>query len=81
MFEKIEMLLRDIEGSVEEINIMLGIAKISFLDYVLIKRGEISPPESLGAWSLQSIDQEVGNLKESIEKLNKIKDEVLSFNK
>ncbi len=79
MFEKIDMLIRDIESSVEEINIMLNMAKISFLDYVMIRRGEKEIPEGLGAWNLQSLDQEVANLKETIEKLEKFKREVLTF--
>jgi hypothetical protein len=79
MFEKIDSLLREIENSNEEINILLNMANISFIDYVMIKRGQMTPPDSAGVWSIQSIDLEVENLKEAIDALGKIKKEVLTF--
>eukprot|EP01022_Parablepharisma_sp_SALTPOND_P020351 TRINITY_DN36890_c0_g1_i1.p1 TRINITY_DN36890_c0_g1~~TRINITY_DN36890_c0_g1_i1.p1 ORF type:complete len:1153 (-),score=60.37 TRINITY_DN36890_c0_g1_i1:1028-4486(-) len=79
MFEKIDSILREIENSNEEINILLNMANISFVDYVMIKRGQMTPPQSAGVWSIQSIDVEVENLKEAIDALGKIKKEVLTF--
>lgn len=79
MFEKIELILRGIEASKEEIEILLSMAKISFVDYIMIKRGSMDMPEHLGAWNLQQIDMEVAQLKEHIDALNKIKREVLSW--
>lgn len=79
MFEKIDSIIREIENSNEEINILLNMANISFIDYVMIKRGQMTPPESVGEWSIQSIDLEVENLKEAIDALGKIKKEVLTF--
>ena len=76
MFEKIDLLIRGIEGSREEIEILLSMAKISFLDYI-IKRGEQLPPDGVGAWTLQQIDMEVAQLREHIEALEKIKNEIL----
>lgn len=79
MFEKIDSILRQIENANEEINIILNMANISFVDYVMIKRGEIQPPEGLGAWTIQSLDNEAAQLREAIESLEKIKREVLTF--
>lgn len=78
MFEKIDLLIRGIESSREEIEILLSMAKISFLDYILIKRGEQLPPDGLGTWTLQQIDMEVAQLREHIEALEKIKNEILT---
>ncbi|MDE7174128.1 MAG: DUF2443 domain-containing protein [Helicobacter sp.] len=77
MFEKIDLLIRGIETSREEIEILLSMAKISFLDYILIKRGEQLPPDGVGTWTLQQIDMEVAQLREHIEALEKIKNEIL----
>lgn len=77
MFEKIDLILRDIETSREEIEILLSMARISFVDYVMIKRGSMDAPESLGAWNMQQIDAEVSKLKAHIDALNKIKKEIL----
>ncbi len=80
MFEKIELLLRKIEASNEEISIILSMTNISFVDYIMIKRGEMMMPDDLGAWTMQSLDNEVANLKEAIDGLTKIRKEVLSWN-
>ena len=77
MFERIDSILREIEEAQAEIILLLGLAKISFVDYIMIKRGSQDMPESLGAWNLQQIDNEVSRLKEAIDSLNKIKKEVL----
>ena len=79
MFERIDGILREIEEAQAEIQLLLGIAKISFVDYIMIKRGSQDMPEELGAWSLQQIDNEVSRLKEAIDTLNKIKREVLTW--
>lgn len=77
MFDKIDMILRDIEDTEAEIKLLLNLAKISFVDYIMIKRGSQDAPEGLGAWNLQQIDNEVSKLREQIDALNKIKKEVL----
>lgn len=79
MFERIDGILREIEEAQAEIQLLLGLAKISFVDYIMIKRGTQEIPEGLGAWNLQQIDNEVSRLKEAIDTLNKIKKEVLSW--
>ncbi|MDE6958554.1 DUF2443 domain-containing protein [Helicobacter apodemus] len=79
MFERIDGILREIEEAQAEITLLLGLAKISFVDYVMIKRGSQDVPEGLGAWNLQQIDNEVSKLKEAIDSLNKIKKEVLTW--
>ncbi|WP_104722446.1 DUF2443 domain-containing protein [Helicobacter mesocricetorum] len=79
MFERIDSILREIEEAQAEITLLLGLAKISFVDYVMIKRGSQDMPESLGAWNLQQIDNEVSRLKGAIDSLNKIKKEVLTW--
>lgn len=77
MFERIDGILREIEEAQAEIQLLLGMAKISFVDYIMIKRGVQDIPEGLGAWNLQQIDNEVSRLKDAIDALNKIKREVL----
>jgi len=79
MFEKIDAIIKEIEAANEEIQILLSMAKISFIDYVMIKRGSMDMPEHVGAWSFQQIDMEVNRLKEQIDALNKIKKEILVF--
>ncbi|TLD89253.1 DUF2443 family protein [Helicobacter sp. MIT 05-5294] len=79
MFERIDGILREIEEAQAEIELLLGMAKISFVDYIMIKRGSQDMPDELGAWNLQQIDNEVSRLKEAIETLNKIKREVLTW--
>ncbi len=77
MFERIDAILREIEEAQAEIQLLLRLAKISFVDYIMIKRGTQDAPEGLGAWNLQQIDNEVSRLKDAIDTLNKIKKEVL----
>lgn len=79
MFERIEGILREIEEAQAEIQLLLGLAKISFVDYIMIKRGSQDIPDELGEWNLQQIDNEVSRLKEAIDTLNKIKREVLTW--
>ena len=79
MFERIDSILQNIEEAQAEIKLLLGMAKISFVDYIMIERGSQDMPEELGAWNLQQIDNEVSKLKEAIDSLNKIKKEVLTW--
>ena len=79
MFERIDSILQNIEEAQAEMKLLLGIAKISFVDYIMITRGSQDMPEELGAWNLQQIDNEVSKLKEAIDSLNKIKKEVLTW--
>lgn len=77
MFERINVILSEIEEAQAEIQLLLKMAKISFVDYVMIKRGTQDAPEHLETWSLQQIDHEILRLKDAINALNKIKKEVL----
>lgn len=79
MFDKINRAIKDIEEAMEEIEILLSIHKISFLDYVMIKRGSAEYPPHLEMWKLEQIDSEVEKLKEQINHLNKIRKEYLVF--
>lgn len=79
MFDKINATIKDIEDSMQEIQILLGMHKISFVEYVMIKRGSADYPEHLEMWKLEQIDNEVARLKEKINDLNKIKKEFLVY--
>lgn len=79
MFERIDSILREIEEAQAEIKLLLNMAKISFVDFIMIKRGSQDMPEDLGEWNFQQIDNEVRRLKEAIDTLNKIKKEVLTW--
>lgn len=79
MFDKINVAIKGIEDSMQEIQILLGMHKISFLDYVMIKRGSADYPPHLEMWKLEQIDNEVEKLKEKINELNKIKKEFLVY--
>lgn len=79
MFDKINRAIKDIEETMEEMEILLSMHKISFLDYVMIKRGSAEYPAHLEMWKLEQIDSEVEKLKEQINNLNKIRKEYLVF--
>lgn len=79
MFERIDGILREIEEAQAEIQLLLGIAKISFVDYIMIKRGSQDMPEHLSFDLLSQIDVEINNLKAQIDALNKLKRELLVF--
>ncbi len=79
MFDKINAIIKEIEDSMQEIQILLGMHKISFVDYMMIKRGSMDYPEHLEMWKLEQIDNEVANLKEKINDLNKAKKEFLVY--
>ena len=79
MFEKINEIIIRIEEIRDEIQILLGMGKISFVDYIMIKRGSMDMPEELKMAVLEQINEQVDALKEQIDKLNKIKREMLEF--
>lgn len=79
MFERIDSIFRNIEDIRDDINILLGMAKISMLDYIMIKRGSQDMPETLNFTLLSQIDAEVEKLKAEIDSLNKLKREMLIF--
>ena len=63
MFERIDSIFRNIEEIRDDINILLAMAKISMLDYIMIKRGSQDMPENLTFTLLEQIDTEVEKLK------------------
>ena len=79
MFDKINATIKDIEDSMQEIQILLSMHKISFVEYMMIKRGSADYPPHLEMWKLEQIDNEVEKLKERINELNKIKKEFLVY--
>ena len=79
MFEKIDEIIARIEEIRDEIQILLGMGKISFVDYIMIKRGSMDMSEHLQMAVLGQINDQVDLLKEQIDKLNKIKREMLVF--
>ncbi|WP_066386498.1 DUF2443 family protein [Helicobacter himalayensis] len=79
MFERIDIIFRNIEDIRDDINILLAMAKISMLDYIMIKRGSQDMPETLTFTLLGQIDVEVEKLKKEIDALNKLKREMLVF--
>lgn len=79
MFEKIHEIIARIEEIESEINILLGMGKISLVDYIMIKRGSMDMPETLQSSTLEHLNEQVDFLKEQIDKLNKIKREMLVF--
>ena len=79
MFEKIDEIFKNIEDIRDDINILLNIAKISLIDYIMIKRGSQDMPEHLSFDLLSQIDAGTHNLKAQIDALNKLKRELLVF--
>ncbi len=79
MFEKIDEIFKNIEDIRDDIIILLNIAKISLVDYIMIKRGSQDMPEHLSFDLLSQIDAEIENLKAQIDALNKLKRELLVF--
>lgn len=79
MFERIDMIFRNIEDIRDDIVVLLGMAKISMLDYIMIKRGSQDMPQSLTFTMLSQIDEEVEKLKKEIDTLYKLKREMLIF--
>lgn len=79
MFERIDEIFKKIEDIRDDINILLKMAKISMVDYIMIKRGSKDYPEGLNMALLAQIDMEVDKLKAQIDALNKLKREMLVF--
>lgn len=79
MFERIDEIFKKIEDIRDDINILLKMAKISMVDYIMIKRGSKDYPEALNMALLAQIDVEVDKLKAQIDALNKLKREMLVF--
>lgn len=77
MFDKIDKIIRDIEDTQQEIKILLGMHKISLIDYIMIKRCSIDYPPHLEIWMIEQIDMEINKLKSKIDELNKVKKEFL----
>ena len=63
MFERIDEIFKKIEDIRDDINILLKMAKISMVDYIMIKRGSKDYPEGLNMALLAQIDMEVDKLK------------------
>lgn len=79
MFDKINGAIKDIEDIMQELQIVLSMHKISFVEYMMIKRGSMDYPEHLDMWKLEQIDSEVEKLKGKINDLGKIKKEFLVY--
>ena len=79
MFDKIDEIFKNIEDIRDDINILLNMAKITLIDYIMIKRGSQDMPEHLTFTVLSQIDSEVEKLKAQIDALNKLKRELLVF--
>lgn len=79
MFEKINEIIANIEEIRDEITILLGMAKISFVDYIMIKRGSMDMPEGMQMSVWEHLNEEVDKLKVQIDLLNKLKREMLVF--
>lgn len=79
MFEKMDQIFKNIEDIRDDINILLNMAKISLVDYIMIKRGSQDMPEHLTFTTLSQIDAEIDKLKAQIDALNKLKRELLVF--
>ncbi|OBV29116.1 hypothetical protein BKN38_06105 [Helicobacter sp. CLO-3] len=79
MFERINEIIAKIEEIRDEIQILLGMGKIDFVDYIMIKRGSMDMPEELQMSVLEQLNEQVDRLKEQIDRLNKIKREMLVF--
>ncbi|BDQ27470.1 hypothetical protein ASB1_11460 [Helicobacter heilmannii] len=44
MFEKLELIIKDIENAKEEVELLLRIAHLSLSDFILMKRGSLDIP-------------------------------------
>lgn len=79
MWDKIDEIFKNIEDIRDDINILLNMAKISLIDYIMIKRGSQDMPEHLSFTTLSQIDSEIERLKAQIDALNRLKRELLVF--
>lgn len=58
MFDKIDSILVDIEDIEQEIKIILNIHKLTFIEYMMIKRGSMDYPKHVEVWMIEQIDVE-----------------------
>ncbi|BCD45895.1 hypothetical protein NHP194003_13830 [Helicobacter suis] len=79
MFERLDLIIKDIENTKEEIELLLKIAHLSLSDFILMKRGSMDIPETLNMAFYTQIGERVEELKEHINALNKYKREMLVF--
>ncbi|PAF44802.1 DUF2443 family protein [Helicobacter sp. 11S02596-1] len=79
MFEKIDEIFRNIESIRDEIQILLNMAKITLVDYIMIKRGSQDMPEHVSMAVFSQINEQIDALKKEIDALNKLKRELLVF--
>ncbi|PAF42997.1 DUF2443 family protein [Helicobacter sp. 11S03491-1] len=79
MFEKIDEIFRNIESIRDEIQILLNMAKITLVDYIMIKRGSQDMPQDLNMSLFYQINDQIDALKKQIDALNKLKRELLVF--
>lgn len=79
MFEKMDEIFRNIESIRYEIQILLNMANITLVDYIMIKRGSQDMPEGLSMSVFSQINEQIDMLKKEIDKLNKLKRELLVF--
>lgn len=79
MFERINQIIRNIEGIEDELTISLNMAKITLEQYVMIKRGSADMPEGMNMSLFSHVDEQVTALKKEIDMLNKLKREWFVF--
>ncbi|BDQ29389.1 DUF2443 family protein [Helicobacter ailurogastricus] len=79
MFERLELIIKDIENAKEEVELLLRIAHLSLSDFILMKRGSLDIPPTLDMAFYTQISERVEELKEAINALNKYKREMLVF--
>ncbi|BEG58025.1 hypothetical protein NHP21005_17130 [Helicobacter sp. NHP21005] len=79
MFERLELIIKDIENAKEEVELLLRIAHLSLGDFILMKRGSLDIPPTLDMAFYTQISERVEELKEAINALNKYKREMLVF--
>ena len=72
MLDKINQCMRDIDDAREEIDIMLGMANISWEDYMAFQHEKIQRPPSLGKWIEEAIRHETERIKDSVKILGMV---------
>lgn len=75
LLARIDQIYTEIEVAREELQIALNLASLSMQDYILIKRGSKDMPEGLSAWVFEEINTSADKLKNTLEKLNKLRKE------
>lgn len=79
MLERINQIIRNIEGIEDELVISLNMAKITLEEYIMIKRGSADMPEHINMSLFSHVDEQVMALKKEIDTLNKLKREWFVF--